>query len=142
MPNDINAKLAACEASLKRWHTRLIMVTNKIGKLEKQRRRLLAASHWEAQAKPKAKTTDAVIEAKAQLVQSVMDRLDEIASPPAPTDDLKIPAIFDRSNPAVAEEMTKARKKAEADARKAMPLSGKAALEAVRPKRKAKTATV
>ena len=124
MSKDISAKLAACEASLKRWHSRLIRATNAIGKLEKQRRRLLAASHWEAQVKHAIEAATPTVEQAVRKAISTDSKLD-------------IPAFLDRSNPAVAEEMTTARKKAEAEARKKMPLSGKAALEAVKPKRKA-----
>ena len=53
---------------------------------------------------------------------------------------LKVPAFLDRSNPLIAEEMTAKRKTAEADARKAMPLTGRDALKAIKKKRPAKAA--
>jgi hypothetical protein len=47
-----------------------------------------------------------------------------------------IPDFLDRSNLLIAEEMKRKRVEAEAEARGQMPLTGRAALEAIRPKRK------
>jgi hypothetical protein len=131
-------KLTDVDTKMRRWQTRLTRATNMLNKLSKQRRRL-AVQLGQPVANP-------VIEAKAELVQTVYDRLGEIASPSKDYDAIEDkaktivedrPAFLDRTIPAVAEEMTKARKAAEAKARSAMPLTGKAALDAIRPKRKA-----
>src|SRR5262252_4770239 len=41
MKKDTTAKLAEVETKMRRWHTRLTRATNTLGKLERQRRRLL-----------------------------------------------------------------------------------------------------
>jgi hypothetical protein len=123
----LTAKLDTCEASLKRNHTRLVRITNKLTKLTRERQRLmrqLAAPEPKPVPKPVADVTD-------------------IGMAELRGDDLRTPAFLDRSNPVIAEEMTRARKAAEAAERSKMPLTGKAAREAimaipVRPKRKVK----
>ena len=55
-------------------------------------------------------------------------------------EDAGIPAFLDRRDPVVAERMTAARKKAEADERRKMPLTGRAALDAIKATRKKKKA--
>jgi hypothetical protein len=73
------------------------------------------------------------------------DKLDRaLRAEPVPTakvDELAIPPFLDRKDPLVAERMTAARKAAEAEARKAMPLTGRAALDAIRGKGKKAKAT-
>jgi hypothetical protein len=64
-----------------------------------------------------------------------LDALFAAPSLPEKKDDLDIPAALDRRDPLIAEKMTAARKKAEADARKAMPLTGKAALAKIKSKK-------
>jgi hypothetical protein len=126
---DTTAKLAQCEASLKRWHTRLARASNMVAKLEKQRRRLAPARTLaERTARHKA---DGFVPGHGAVTAAPPERVVVDAD-----DDLKIPAMLDRSNPVIAERMTAARKAAEAEARRAMPLSGRAALDAIRPKRK------
>jgi hypothetical protein len=119
---DVTKKLAACEASLKRWHTRLTRASNMVTKLEKQRRRLAA--------EPKV-----IKEVRSELKPLV--KFDDLASLPSNVkkeDD--IPDFLNRSNPLIAEQMTAARKKAEAAARSAMPLTGRAAQDFIKSKRK------
>lgn len=120
MTKDVNAKLTAIETQMRRWQTRLTRAVNRMKKLEKMRRRLNAEQF--------------------RLIPA--DKPQKLVSAPQPDVDLKvntdIPDFLNRSNPLIAEEMTAARKKAEAAARSAMPLTGRAALEAIRPKRKAK----
>jgi hypothetical protein len=133
MSKDVNAKLIACEAALRRWHTRLIRASNMLQKLEKQRRRLM----------PVRTMADRTAEQKAAGVvpgQGTIVRHDDLAFMPSnqKPDEVTRPAFLDRTDPLIAEKMTAARKKAEAAARSAMPLTGRAALEAIRPKRKAK----
>jgi hypothetical protein len=132
-------KLTDVDTKMRRWQTRLTRATNMLNKLSKQRRRLAIQL-----GQPVAKA-DPVIEAKAELVQTVYDRLGEIASPPAITTSdpdlvekvaaaLDIPPFLKRTQ-ADADKM-KAERMAKVDKSK-MPLTGKAALDAIRPKRKA-----
>jgi hypothetical protein len=112
-----NEKLADVETKLHRWHTRLTRASNMVTKLEKQRRRLLLKPVAVAP-KPKAEPakTTPVVDTNAA--------------------DLGIPPFLDRKDPLIAESMTAARKAAEAEARKRMPLTGRAALDAIRGTRK------
>lgn len=128
----IAQKLEAVESSLRRWHTRLTIASNKVAKLDRQRRRLQLEA-----LQPKDAKTVAVVTVKAGKIVDV--------KPPAPepvsieTDhisEVDLPAFLDRSNPLIAEEMTAKRKAAEAEARRAMPLSGRAALQAIKRKKK------
>lgn len=50
------------------------------------------------------------------------------------SEDAELPKFLDRRDPLIAEQMTAARKKAEAEERKKMPLTGRAAEAAVRSK--------
>jgi hypothetical protein len=128
----LTAKLEACEASLKRNHTRLVRITNKLTKLTRERQRLLRQL-----AAPEPKPTPAKPEPRP------VSDVTNISMAEMRGDDLRTPAFLDRSNPLIAEEMTRARKAAEAAERSKMPLTGRAAREAimaipVRPKRKVK----
>lgn len=118
---DATAKLAQCEASLRRWHSRLTRASNMLQKLERQRRRLAGT----IANCPVPKLGAAVAAVKAT----------------APPDELAIPPFLDRKDPLVAERMTAARKAAEAEARKRMPLTGRAALDAIKGKRNKAKAT-
>ena len=93
-----------------------------IVKLDRQRRRLLGeAKNPRVPAAPaKAKTATAPAEVC-------------ISREPAAQADDGIPAFLNRADPLIAERMTAARKAAEAAERKQMPLTGRAALDAVRP---------
>ena len=116
---DTTKKLSTCEASLKRWHTRLTRAANMVAKLEKQRRRLM----------PVRTMADRTAEQKAE---GRMPGLGTVTTAPV-TD---IPDFLNRANPLIAEQMTAARKKAEAAARSAMPLTGRAAQDFIKSKRK------
>jgi len=120
---DNTKKLAACEASLKRWHSRLTRAVNAINGLQKQRRRLLAPRPLSVRNEPP----------RLAECERVMTG-----------EDVTIPAFLNRADPLIAEKMTAARKKAEEAARHKMPLTGRAAIDAimavpVKPKRKRKT---
>lgn len=114
MKQDHSAKLAKVEAAMSRWQSRLTRATNALNKLAKQRRRLLANKVIADMTAPPGEPTP------------IQKRLIEEAK--APKVDLELPAFLDRGKPAVAEEMTRARKAAEAAERSKMPLTGKAAM--------------
>src|SRR5258708_22456566 len=115
-----------CKLKLRRWLTRLTRATNMVNQLERRRRRLVTP-------------TPAPVRRPAPSRGVVAQAITESATPLI---DDGIPAFLDRRDPVVAEAMTAARKAAEADARKAMPLTGRAALDAIRPKRKKANAAV
>jgi hypothetical protein len=130
---DFTAKLEANQAATKRWHSRLVRATNALTKLAKQRQRLLAAPKPTARPKPvMAKVLedvitqpDPVIEAKAELVQAVYDRLGELASSTAQKDDLKIPTILARAaEPQLVDKLKASRPPVD---KTAMPLTGREA---------------
>lgn len=136
---DVTTKLAATEASLKRWQTRLKRAITKVNDLDRQRLRLQARmgpvnltnligpplSDQEVGA-----NQETVNNPLPDLVQAVDDRLTEIIEA-KPKKERDIPSFLDRSDPLIAERMTAARKKAEEEARHKMPLSGKAAMAAI-----------
>ena len=129
MKENHTAKLDACEAKLRRWHTRLTRASNAIAKLVKQRQRLMA----KLAAAPAKPMTTPMIEATANLVQAIDDGLTNIIEgKPA---DLDIPPFLKRK-PVDAAALTAQRKVKEADAKKKMPLTGKAAIDYVKVKRK------
>lgn len=117
-------KLANIEVSLKRWMTRGFRAQRAIDKLLKQRRRLLKAEE--------PKPSDIAV---ANMVQAIDDQLTNIVEG-KPADPLEIPAAFRR--PLLAEDMTAKRKAEEAEQRKAMPLTGRAAMAAIRGPKKRK----
>jgi hypothetical protein len=88
---------------------------------------------------PVEKSTIDVAEVKRQLNAAITSpqgvaAIVKAAHEDSPLD-LTIPKELDRRIPAIAEQMTAARKKAEATARSAMPLSGKAAMAKIRSKK-------
>ncbi len=107
---DVTAKLATCEAGLRRWHSRLVRASNAIAKLEKQRRRLQAQLVTPVAAKPPAATPE--------------------AKPGTPAVHLDIPAAFKRDPEPQLVDKLKA-KRPPVDKTK-MPLSGKAAMDAIK----------
>jgi hypothetical protein len=132
---DTTAKLAACEASLKRWQTRLKRATTKVTELDRQRRRL------QAKMGPVSLTnligppmSDKDVGADQETVKPLIQH-DDLAHMPSNAKK-DIPDFLDRSNPLIAEQMTAARKKAEAAARSAMPLTGRAAQDFIKSRRK------
>jgi hypothetical protein len=112
-------KLTDIDAAMARWRRRLIIAANKLAKLEKQRRRLSVAP-------PPLPSTP------AKAVSVTVPTKQEPVTPTRADDPLKVPSFLDRADPMIAERMTAARKKAEADERRKMPLTGRAALAAIR----------
>ncbi len=142
MTKDLNAKLTAVEASLKRWHTRLTRASRMLQKLEKQRRRLATQVAYispapgrvkAAEPKPKIVTDSAIPlpELDAFFLPTKPKPLvhhDDLAAMPSNVkapENLDLPTFLDR-------------RKVKVD-KKAMPLTGRAAQEAIRPKRKKAT---
>jgi hypothetical protein len=107
-------KLQTCEAALRRWHTRLTRATNMLQKLERQRRRLILQSAG-----------------ASVTVQKAIEAHND-AKPDAGLD---IPPFLQRKPVDVA-ALAAQRKSKEADAKKKMPLTGKAAIDYVKVKRK------
>jgi hypothetical protein len=126
----LTTKLAAAEASLKRWQTRLKRAATMVNQLDKARRRYQLALLSEGQpviATVRVKVpveTDHLPEAEFEKLVTKME-----------SDNVTRPPFLDRSIPAVAEAMTAARKKSEAAARSAMPLTGREALKAIKRKK-------
>lgn len=119
---DITAKLKACEASLKRWHTRLGRASRMVTKLEKQRRRL------QSQIGPVGLTDLALAPPKPE------PKPVPVPVPLAADIDTTIPAAFRRS--VDVDKLKAERLKREAADKKKMPLTGKAAIDYVKVKRK------
>lgn len=127
-------KLERVELALARWHSRLYRAANTIRKLDAARTRLIERIAERRTPRPAAAPEP-----------GLNDSLDEILAPVA--DELGIPGFLDR-RPNAADEAAKVEiiaqkkeaKKQKAVARKAkqndrlakMPLSGRAALEAIR----------
>jgi hypothetical protein len=149
--------LQQVELSMKRWHTRLVRASNALRKLEQKRRRLAAKGST-----PPVEKLGAVVAAVERTEAIPLPELDAFFVPTRPKtladrsprndkgisgtiskqpppaemiEDTSIPAFLDRRDPLIAEQMTKARKAKEADARKAMPLTGKAALAKIKSKK-------
>jgi hypothetical protein len=128
---DVTTKLAATEASLKRWQTRLKRAATRVNDLDRLRRRyqlLLLNPDQPVAAVVKVKRPTFDIPAgpiPAIVVENVKLGLDK---PP-------IPDFLDRSDPHIAKKLTEARKQAEAEERKKMPLTGKAALAKIKAKK-------
>jgi hypothetical protein len=134
-------KLEANAIALKRWRTRLKRALTAIDKLERQRKRLETRARNDLAIAPVGSKPPAP---KPLPVESLLDGLDKLA----PADDLAIPTFLQRRKlDPVAEQIkseqeeTKRKKaqgriaKMKAKARgdlKKMPLTGKAALEAIR----------
>jgi hypothetical protein len=142
-------KIADIDAAMKRWLTRVVRATNAIKRLQDQRKRLLRVTPI----KPKVEFQ---MNGDPPKVAETVVMLDDASIPPVrprgharlahlaedmgaalreSAEDQGIPAFLDRSNPLIAEEMTRVRKAGEEAARKAMPLSGREAMKAVRRKK-------
>jgi len=135
MQKDVTAKLAKCETSLKRWHTRLVRASTMVAKLEKQRRRL------QAQMGP-VNLTDLIgpplsvkdVGADQETVKPVIDVAEVTRQVDAAIDatpNLDIPPFLRRTQ-ADVDALKAKRKSKEAAAKKAMPLTGRAALAAIK----------
>jgi hypothetical protein len=139
-------KLEHNAAALKRWRTRLKRALSQVDKLEKQRRRLLAAAN-------KVVPLDAILAVAPPMIEQVVSQFDEpllpptVVTTPAPAADLAIPSWLQRTPDPAAEQLKQEQaelKKAKARARietmkakqrgdlKRMPLSGRDALKAIR----------
>jgi hypothetical protein len=134
--------LKRIEEAIVRWQTRLRRAANTLGKLEKQRKRA-----EKALATPSRPRGSALISDPSTLGDAIRESIQDQLKP-TPVDDLAIPTFLQRKqlDPVAAEiraeqEETK-RKKAQgriakmkakkSGATKAMPLTGKAALDAIR----------
>jgi hypothetical protein len=141
MKKDVTAKLAACEASLKRWQTRLKRAVSKVNELDRQRRRL--------QAQMDPARHELISGADQQPVNPVID---DLAIPPelrrtmedrtrdqlAARTEAETDPVIVKVNRERLKRMDEKRRGRSMFDQHAMPLTGKAALEAIRPKRKAK----
>jgi hypothetical protein len=143
MKREIN-KLDHNAAALKRWRTRLKRAMSMVEKLEKQRKRLEAKPVRVADLERRLEKIETVEPAKPEpLAVTVLKPLAEPAKP----DNLELPSFLKRTPDPVAEQIkaeqeeTKRRKaRGRSERKKAaqrgdlkkMPLTGKAALEAIR----------
>jgi hypothetical protein len=141
-------KLQRVEASLVRWHRRLSRAANAIKKLDAQRRRLLAKKAEPVKALPAPKPAPLAIEAPRPKVSDVTDiPVTELPIPDVL--DEEIPAFLRRAKPLDATAQAILDEQADLKKRKArgriaklkatqsgetrkMPLTGKAALAAIR----------
>jgi hypothetical protein len=144
----ITAKLAANQAASRRWHSRLVRATNALSRLAKQRQRLEASL---VRPKPANAPAAKSVPAPAPLTVPVQPT-DAMAAAVAVAQDLGIPAFLDRGRKAqaavdkvIAEskpqlvDQLKAKRAAKVAADKTkMPLSGRAALDAIRKPAKVK----
>lgn len=137
---DTTAKLADVEARMKRWQTRLNRSVNALNKLERQRRRLQQqigrppnpAFVMEVPL-PTRTMADRTADQKAlRQLNEAVQRMDA-----EPIENLDIPPFLQREAVDVDKLKAQRKSKEEADKHK-MPLTGRAALDAIKPKRKAK----
>lgn len=120
----IAQKLAAIESRYQALQARLFRTVNAMQGLAKQRRRLERKGNGPTAGVVPLPPPAPLPPATAPLPAIETDHVSEV----------DLPAFLDRRNAAIAEDMTKARKAAEAEARKTMPLSGKTALAAIKAK--------
>jgi hypothetical protein len=137
---DATTKLATTEASLKRWQTRLKRAATKVGELDRQRlryQRLLATVETTpVPVAPPVKVRPIKIKMKEiEPVPKETPKAEVIASVAMTKAEEPIPAFLNRADPHVAAKLTAARKKAEVEERKKMPLTGKAALAFIKQKK-------
>jgi len=124
------AKLAANQAATKRWHSRLVRATNELSWLAKQRQRLEASL-----TRPKPASAPA---AKPEPVAAPLTvPVKQPEAPKVSEDDLDVRRTFLARNmlPPVKDEpqlVDKLKAKRKPVDKKAMPLSGRAALDAIR----------
>ena len=141
--------IAAIDESIAKWKTRMKRALHALDKLEQKKKRLIRANVLATMAGQGPLPPVTMIAIAAPVVSEAKDdrprghaRLDDLGGTLAiaaresaedagliqkQDDDLTIPPELNRADPLIAERMTAARKAAEAAARKAMPLSGKAA---------------
>jgi hypothetical protein len=145
---DTTTKLAATEArlkhtetQLKRWQTRLKRAANKVFHLDNQRRRyslMLAIPNIPIE-KIKIDGFSATDISRTSLdipagpIPDIV--VENVKAGLALKEEKPVPSFLDRSDPHVAAKMTAARKKAEAEERRKMPLTGRDALKKIREKK-------
>jgi len=128
MTKDLNAKLRDVEAKMRRWQGRLTRAHNTVAKLNRQRLRLQGQL-----ANPRP----------IKLITEIKDyKPDDIAVPQPvafvePDPKLDIPPFLQRKEVDV-DTLKAQRKSKELPDKTKMPLTGRAALDAIRPKRKSK----
>jgi hypothetical protein len=146
---DLTTKLATTEASLKRWQSRLKRAATRVHELDKQRRRYqlqllnpdqpvvtIKMRQQKLTSSPVEKSTIDVAEVQRQVDAAIANVTPQKIADVAAAAHEKIPDFLNRAaDPLLAEKMTAARKKAEAAARSAMPLSGRAAMAKIRSKK-------
>ena len=138
MQKDTTAKLADVEAKMRRWHTRLTRASNMLQKLERSRRRLQLQQQVGV-GRPKhgnVEKSDHPVGSKKSTQPPAIstddpDLVEKVAAA------LDIPPFLKREPVDVDKLKAQRKSKEEADKHK-MPLTGRAALDAIRPKRKAK----
>ena len=120
-------KLAACEASLKRWHTRLTRASNMVTKLEKQRRRLMPlrtmADRTAEQKRDRAMPGLATVTIDVDEVRRQVDAAIDTTIPPEFKRDVDVDALKAQRKSKEAPDKTK------------MPLTGRAAMAAIKKRR-------
>lgn len=125
----IAQKLESVDARLRRWETRLKRAATMVDKLSKQRRRLNGQLVVAEMTAPPGEKT---VRQKAAIAEALSTDYDAVEAAAAALVEKKpdegIPKFLDRSDPLIAEKMTAARKKAEAEERKKMPLAGREAI--------------
>jgi hypothetical protein len=130
MKKDTTAKLADVEARMRRWHTRLTRASNMLQKLDRQRRRLQLQQQVGV-GRPQPKMENFAKAAETRFNNDLKRGTKQTAEMPP------IPPFLQRSDEPQLVDRLKAKRTAQVEADKhKMPLTGKAALEAVRPKRK------
>lgn len=136
--------IAALDESIAKWRTRMRRAIRALDRLEQKKKRLIKANVLATMAGQGPLPPVTMIGIAAPIRPRGHARLDDLGGTLAiaaresaedagliqkQDDDLTIPPELNRADPLIAERMTAARKAAEAQARKAMPLSGKAASE-------------
>jgi hypothetical protein len=124
----LQQKLNDVETGLRRWHTRLTRASNMLQKLERQRRRLASQLAYITPAPGRAQPVPVQVQDPPPVVTEAIKQIEDAG--------LSIPPFLKRTQ-ADADKMKADRLAKEAADKKKMPLSGKAAQAALRPKRKA-----
>jgi len=132
MKKDTTAKLADVEARMRRWHTRLTRASNTLQKLDRQRRRLQLQQQVGVGRPKSAREPVMTVTAPPNDLDVVAEAVKVVTE-----SGLDIPTFLQRKDEPQLVEKLKAKRadSVEADKHK-MPLTGREALEAVRPKRK------
>jgi len=133
--NTAPQKLAKCETTLKRWHTRLVRASTMVAKLEKQRRRLQAqmgpVNLTDLIGPPLSAKDVGADQETAKPTIDVAEVTRQVDAAIDATPSLDIPPFLKRTQ-ADVDKLKAQRKSKEAAAKKAMPLTGRAALAAIK----------